>query len=190
MESGSIRPFIIVSECVFSCVVFCLERITNHLSTSNTTVSADGVVKLDKSDFGDRKGNIHEILQTIFFPVLDDRRSLNFFDPSVFFDSVCAVGLCLPLRQRWPGRDGSVLQERHLDQPPPAPPREPQTHPQPHAWNPDEEGRRRSRTVLLRRRLNLCTDDAAFVVNEVDIGADFWKLLTNNSDFSFWIRKN
>lgn len=76
-------------------VCFC-----HHLSTSNTTVSADGVVKLDKSDFGDRKGNIHEILQTMFFPVLDDCRSLNFFDASVFFDSVCAVGLCLPLRQR------------------------------------------------------------------------------------------
>lgn len=66
----------------------------NNITT--TLLPAEGVVKLDPKDFGDRKGNNNNILPSW---------SIRCYKPSawrngsvLFALSVCAAGVCLPLR--------------------------------------------------------------------------------------------
>lgn len=123
------------------------DLLATHLKLHSPSHFTDGVVKLDTKDFGDRKGNAAKsALRVESCTDVSGELTSRLW----CLDSVRAAGVCLPLRERWPGRDGPVLPEGHLDQACADLPREPQAGQERHAWHPAEEGWRQLVSLHLR----------------------------------------
>lgn len=121
---------------------------------------AEGVVKVDPSGLEGRKGMGWKFLQPGRTKSCGTTKSIQRFLSR--FGSVCLPRLCLPLRKRWLGRHGPVLQERHLD---PACPGVPPHRRAPQVRDgglPHEESRRAGTGLLLPGAASIASSHPVF----------------------------